>query len=177
MRVGSWIPFHAAAKGMVNHFTKVDVSAATLRRKTELAGKAYVVLQTAEIERLERDLPPAPQGPDVLQLSVDGAMVPLLHKEWAEVKTLATGKVGVPVFRRGESQVHTVELSYFSRLADSDSFARLATVETHRRGVETAGKVCAVNDGAIWEQTFVDCIDQMRCVSSTGAIARGTLQP
>ncbi len=177
MRVGSWIPFHAAAKGMVNHFTKVDVSAATLRRKTELAGKAYVVLQTAEVERLERDLPPAPQGPDVLQLSVDGAMVPLLHKEWAEVKTLATGKVGVPVFRRGESQVHTVELSYFSRLADSDSFARLATVETHRRGVETAGKVCAVNDGAIWEQTFVDCIDQMRCVSSTGAIARGTLQP
>jgi hypothetical protein len=29
-------------------------------------------------------------------------------------------------------------------------------VETHRRGTETAGTVCAVNDGAEWEQKFVD---------------------
>lgn len=54
-----------------------------------------MALQTAEVERLERELPAAPQGPDVLQLSVDGAMVPLLHKEWAEVKTLAGRCAGV----------------------------------------------------------------------------------
>ena len=156
VRVGTWIPFEPAAKGMLNHFTKVDISAATVRRKTERAGLAYVALQTAEVDRLERELPEAPQGPAVQQLSVDGAMVPLLHKEWAEVKTLAIGTVGSAVFRKGEWQVHTEALSYFSRLADSDRFARLASVETHRRGVETAGKVCAVNDGAVWEQTFVD---------------------
>jgi len=156
VRVGSWIPFGPAAKGMLNHFTKVDVSAATVRRKTEQAGQAYVVLQTAEVARLERELPPAPQGPALQQLSVDGAMVPLLHKEWGEVRTLAIGAVGAPVLRKGEWQLHTEDLSYFSRLADSETFARLATVETHRRGVETAGKVCAVNDGAEWEQKFVD---------------------
>ena len=156
VRVGTWMPFEPAAKGMLNHFTKVDVSAATVRRKTERAGQAYVGLQSAEVDRLERELPEAPQGPAVQQLSVDGAMVPLLHKEWAEVKTLAIGTVGKSVFRKGEWQVQTEDLSYFSRLADSDSFGRLATVETHRRGVETADKVCAVNDGAVWEQTFVD---------------------
>ncbi len=156
VRVGAWIPFEPAAKGMLNHFTKVDVSGATVLRNTERAGQAYVSVQTAEVARLERELPPAPQGPAVQQLSVDGAMVPLLHKEWAEVKTLAIGTVGAPVFRKGEWQVHAGELSYFSRLADSDSFARVATVETHRRGVETAGNVCAVNDGAVWEQRFVD---------------------
>src|SRR5213078_2562601 len=46
--------------------------------------------------------------------------------------------------------------SYFSRLADHETFSRLATVETHRRGTATAGTVCAVNDGADWEQQFVD---------------------
>lgn len=156
VRVGAWIPFEPAAKGMFNHFTKVDVSSATVRRKTEQAGQAYVAVQSAEVERLERELPPAPQGPALQQVSVDGAMVPLLHKEWAEVKTLAIGTVGEPVRRKGEWHVHTEDLSYFSRLADSETFARLATVETHRRGLETAGTVCAVNDGADWEQKFVD---------------------
>jgi hypothetical protein len=52
--------------------------------------------------------------------------------------------------------VHTRDLSYFSRLLDHESFARLATVETHRRGVENAGLVCAVVDGADWEQKFID---------------------
>ena len=48
------------------------------------------------------------------------------------------------VNKRGELEVHTTALSYFSRLADHETFGRLATVETHRRGTETAGVVCAV---------------------------------
>lgn len=52
--------------------------------------------------------------------------------------------------------VHTKDLSYFSRLADHETFARLATVETHRRGTDRAGLVCAVVDGADWEQKFID---------------------
>ena len=52
--------------------------------------------------------------------------------------------------------VHSSELSYFSRLTDAETFGRLALVETHRRGTETAGTVCAVNDGAEWEQRFIN---------------------
>src|SRR5439155_25090877 len=86
----------------------------------------------------------------------DGAMVPLVGGEWAEVKTLALGVVQEPVVnRRGEPEVHTTALSYFSRLTDHETFGRLATVETHRRGTETAGVVCAVVDGAEWEQEFI----------------------
>jgi len=61
-----------------------------------------------------------------------------------------------PVLERGEWVVHTRQLSYFSRLTDAGTFARLALVETHRRGVETAGQVGAVMDGAEWGQGFVD---------------------
>src|SRR5437868_1003616 len=55
-------------------------------------------------------------------------------------------------------------LSYFSRLADADTFRRLAWVETHRRGVTVAPRVCAVVDGAEWCQTFLTrhCPDAVR---------------
>ena len=153
--LGSWMPF-AAAVQLIGHFRRVVVSEATVRRATEKSGQAYVELQTAQVEILEKEMPEAPQGPTLQQMSVDGAMVPLLHKEWAEVKTLALGSVEEPVLESGEWAVHAKGMSYFSRLSGHQSFARLATVETHRRGTEKAGKVCAVVDGAEWQQKFID---------------------
>lgn len=52
--------------------------------------------------------------------------------------------------------MQTSGLSYFSRLADSATFGELASIEIQRRGVETAGRVGAVVDGAEWCQTFID---------------------
>ena len=48
--------------------------------------------------------------------------------------------------------MHTSDLSYFSRLAEADVFERLAWVEIHRRGTETAQLVCAVTDGVTVRQ-------------------------
>jgi hypothetical protein len=155
VRLGTWLPFAQAAEALT-FFTGVTVSAATVRRLTEGAGAAYEAVQTAAVETIERQLPPAPPGPRVQLLSVDGAMVPLQHGGWAEVKTLAIGTVSVPVQKRGEWVVHTAALSYFSRLTDAETFGHLALVETHRRGTETAKTVCAVSDGAEWIQGFVD---------------------
>ena len=152
------MPFEPAA-AMLSYFTKAEVSEPTIRRATERAGQAYVEVQTAEVEALEKQLPQAPPGPPVQQVSVDGAYVRLRGKgEWAEVKTLAIGTVTEPVLdpKKGEWEVHARELSYFSRLADHETFGRLATVETHRRGTEKAGVVCGVVDGAEWEQKFLD---------------------
>lgn len=153
-RLGTRIPFEPAAE-MLGHFTEVDVGKETARRITERVGKAYVEVQTAQLEALVKELPMPPDGPMVQQLSVDGAMVPLIHKEWAEVKTLAIGAVR-PRLKDGQWEPHAEELSYFSRLADHLTFARLATVETHRRGTARAGVVAGVVDGAEWGQTFLD---------------------
>jgi hypothetical protein len=154
-RLGTWMPFKRAVKEM-KYFWQVSVTEPTVRRTTEGAGAAYVAVQTAEVEQLERTLPPPPPGPAVQLMSVDGAYVPLVHKGWAEVKTLALGTVGEPVLEKGELVVHTTELSYFSRLAEAEDFARRALVEIHQRGTETAHQVCAVTDGAEWEQGFID---------------------
>jgi len=74
------------------------------------------------------------------------------------VKTLALGVIGAPIFRAktGEWVAPTGELSYFSRLAEADTFGRLALLETQRRGTESAGRVAAVTDGAEWVQGFID---------------------
>ena len=127
---------------------------ATVRRQTEAAGAAYVAVQTHEVEQREREAPPAPQGPAQQFTSVDGAFVPLVGGEWAEVKTLAIGEVEPPRQVDGETVIQTDHLSYFSRLTNATTFQRAALVETHRCGVETAKAVCAVTDGSEWCQNF-----------------------
>jgi hypothetical protein len=155
VRLGTWLPFAQAAEALT-FVTGVTVAAATVRRLTEGAGAVDEAVQTAAVDTLERELPAGPPGPRVQLLSVDGAMVPVQHGEWAEVKTLALGVGSAPVEERGEWVGQTEERSYFSRLADAETFGRLALVETHRRGTETAKTVCAVSDGAEWIQGFVD---------------------
>src|SRR2546426_622787 len=101
VRLGTWLPFEPAA-AMLASFTQVAVSEGTARRRTEQAGAAYEAVQTAEVERLERELPPGPDGPAVQQLSVDGAMVPLVGGCWGEAKLLAIGTGGAPIWEDGE---------------------------------------------------------------------------
>ncbi len=155
VRLGTWMPF-ARAVSELAHFRCTDVSKSTVRRLTEAAGAAYVCVQDAEVTHLERKTPMPPPGPAQQFLSVDGAMVPLVGGEWAEVKTLVIGEVLPSKRVKGEAVIQTSHHSYFSRMTDATSFARLALVETQRRGVETAQAVAAVTDGAEWIQKFID---------------------
>lgn len=150
------MPFERAAVEL-EYLLGVEMSEPRVRRLTEKAGAAMVAVQEAEVERLEQQAPEAPAGPGLQLLSVDGAMVPLVGREWTEVKTLAIGEVRIEREERsGERVIKTSELSYFSRCLGSDEFGRQALVETHRRGVERAERICAVCDGAEWEQKFID---------------------
>jgi len=153
--LGAWMPF-AKVREMMRRMRGVEVSEATVRRHTEGNGAASVAVQEAAVERIERELPEVPAGPAKQLLSVDGVMVPLVGGEWAEVKTLVLGVIGEPVIENGEQKVHAQELSYFAQLMEAEAFTRLALVETQRRGVEKAGQVIAVTDGAEWEQGFID---------------------
>jgi hypothetical protein len=155
VRLSSWMPFARAAVEL-KHFTHTDVSRPTVERLTEAAGAAYVAFQSSEVVRIEQTLPAPPAGAAQQLLSVDGAMVPLVGGEWAEVRTLVIGEVKPPLLVKGESVIQTTALSYFSRLSDAERFQRLALVETQRRGVESAQAVAAVSDGAEWIQKFVD---------------------
>jgi len=154
VRLGTWMPFERVPEALA-FFTGVRISDDTARRLTETAGQALVDVEETEVARLEAALPPAPAGPAVQQLSVDGAMVPLVGGQWGEVKLLAVGTVTAAA-PPADAPARTTDRSYFARLTDAETCGRLATAETHRRGTESAGQVAAVLDGAVWQQGFVD---------------------
>jgi transposase len=73
-------------------------------------------------------------------------MVPLRGGAWAEVRILAIGCQ--PRATPADPTPRTTQVSYFSRLSDAASFERLRLIETQRRGLERAGTIAGVADGA-----------------------------
>jgi hypothetical protein len=173
VRLAAWMPFEKAAQFM-GEMLGVAVSPATAARCTEAAGAAYVQLQTEEADHIEQTAPPAPAGAEKMVLSADGAMVPLRHGEWGEVRTLALGEVQAAVQEQDTWVVHTQKVTYFSRLVDARQFEHLSLVEIHRRGLEHSGQVAAVNDGAEWLQSLVDyhCPQALRILDFPHAAQR-----
>jgi hypothetical protein len=150
VRWGTRLPFGQVVEEMALSFG-ITVSADTVRRLTEHAGAVQVAVEQEELERLERDAPPEPEGPAVQRVSADGAMVPLVGGKWAEGRTIAIGAV-----EERDGEVHTTDLSYFARLNAADPFIRQATLPTYERGTRGAGQVVAIMDGASWLQELID---------------------
>jgi hypothetical protein len=151
VRLASWMPFEQA-RDLLQDLVGIQVSKATVRRATLQTGEAALAVAEAEAEHLKQELPQAPAGADKQALSADGAFVHLVGGEWVEVKTVVMGEVT----RNKRGEVCTRQISAFSRLAEAERFAEAALVETHRRGLERAAAVCAVQDGAEWLQGLVD---------------------
>jgi hypothetical protein len=156
VRLSTWIPSFAKAAAELAWFTQVEVHKDTARRLTEAAGAVAVTLDTDEARRLLDEQPTPAEGPERLVFSVDGAMVPLVHGQWAEVRTLAVGEPQPAVLTPDGPVIPTINLSYFSRLTDSSTFADQALPELQRRRIETARHVGVVVDGAEWCQSFID---------------------
>lgn len=158
VRLSSWMPF-AKAIELLEDFMGLRVSKGVSRRYTQAAGAVYEQMQNEEVEWLEKEMPKAERGTDKMQISADGAMVPLLHGVWGEVKTLVIGDVQPAVEEKGEKVVHTRNLSYFSRKVNAQEFQRLALVEMHRRGVENGIAVIVVVAGISQQARLVirDC--------------------
>ena len=154
VRLSTWMPY-ASARELLEDLLGMRVSKASARRATLATGQAALAVWEDQVERLQQEAPQVPVGAGETEkqmMSGDGAMVHLVGGEWAEVKTLALGEVTRN--RRGE--VCTQQLSYCSRLADATRFEQATLLETHRRGLERASEVCAVQDGAEWLQGLVD---------------------
>lgn len=155
-RLGSKLPFREAVEE-VWYSHHVRVNEASLRRITHRHGTAAEALVRQEVETLEREAPDAPANPHNLLISVDGAFVQLTSGEWREVKSVAVGEFNTE-WEPGTwpEQVKTSQLSYFSRSYPVREFERYAHAELHRRGLENARTIVAVNDGAEWIQGFLD---------------------
>ena len=166
-RLGSAVSF-GEARALLSELLGVEMTADTVRRITETSGRQAAAIESAEAARLTKTLArPAVRVIDRLQqVSVDGAMVPIVGGTWEEVKCVAIGRV-----EQKSGETKAVDLSYFARLADADRFIVEARVEMHRRGTENAREVVAVTDGAEWIQRYLDehCPLALRIIDWTHA--------
>lgn len=155
VHLASWMPFAQAAR-MMERLLGVQVSKETTRRLTEQVGGQIEAAETEEAKAPFQEDPAEQNQPGRLAMSADGAMISLVNKEWAEVRTLAIGQTKAPRRCAAKPEPRVEDLSYFSRLTKAEEFTDLAEVEMRRRRVVQAEQVCAVTDGADWLQSFVD---------------------
>lgn len=153
VRLGALLPFTQVPE-QVAALIGVTVSRETVRRLTEEAGAAQVVIETEDLRQVPRTEGPAVGDGVVHHLSADGAMVPLRHGLWAEVRTLALGVVELRWGREGR-EVHTDQVSYFSRLCSAERFIDWVALPLHQRGTDRVQTVVAVTDGAAWLQDLI----------------------
>jgi hypothetical protein len=150
-RLATWLPFGPAAQ-LLQALVGVRVSKSSARRFTLAAGQAGLQEWEEQTIALQQALPEGPTEARQQVMSADGAMVPLVGGEWAEVKTLVLGEVT----RTPAQEAQMEHLSYCSRLSDGPGFEQATLLEVQRRGLEHAETVAAVSDGAEWLQGFID---------------------
>ena len=155
-RLGARLPFGEAQEEMALMWN-VQVSKSSVRQITLRNGGIADKLIQEEVVRLEKEAPESTAQPTQLVMSADGALVRLTNGEWREVKTVAFGEFKSQWdATQNQLTTKTGDLSYFSRVEDSDTFAQSALYEWHRRGGDHAHRIVAVNDGALWIQNFID---------------------
>ena len=184
VRLGTHLPFGVAVDTLA-FFTGVQLTDETARTVTEAAGAALGRIEASELQRAQAPDAPPPIGPEEQVLSLDGAMVPLVGGEWAEVKTLVIGRLDRTSLPSGGYETHARELSYCSRLVDAESFGALAEGELYRRGTDGAKLVCAPTDGAEWIARFlsfhcpsaIPILDFPHAVEHPAAAAHATFGP
>lgn len=155
-RLGSKMPFEQAAEEVwLNQRSRVKEAA--LRGTTYRHGAAAEAIERAEVERLEREAPASTATPKQLLISTDGAFIHLTDGEWREVKSLVVGEFESRWNqKKGEVEVKTSDITYFSRSYQIREFERYALAELHRRGMDNAKRLVTVNDGSEWIQSFAD---------------------
>jgi hypothetical protein len=172
-RLGSKLPFKQAAQE-ITAFCRTTVSEPTVRRKTHENGRASEAVARQEAEEIEANAPTASAQPKQVILSADGAFIALTNGEWREVKTVVVGEYSKRWNgHKGQMEVQSDKLSYFSRTYSAREFERYALAELHRRGIERAEEKVAVNDGAAWIQNFIDyhCPKAIRIIDFAHAMS------
>lgn len=145
-RCGALLPFAEAAATLAQA-AAVHVSASTVRHLTEAVGAQREQALAAEIAAAwEQGAPPlAGPAPPRLYVAMDGVRILTTDGGGREVK------VGIVVPVRGPAGGERREMaSYAAGLEPAAAFGQRLALEAHRRGLEGAGAVAVLGDGAAW---------------------------
>lgn len=139
----------------------VDVSRATLWRRTQAMGSQFRALEEGERARAtalpEQWEPPsrAVVTDQRMGVALDGALMNIRQEGWKEVKIGTVFEVAVaptPDPDTGEMMelAHAVHNSYVAHLGGPEVIGELTWTEARRRGWEQAQETQVLGDGAVW---------------------------
>ena len=146
-RFGGRLPFAQAAASLAEAAGAIQLSASTIRTLTEAVGAQQEQDRAAAITAAwAHGLPPAlGPAPARLYVALDGVRILGTDGAGREVK------VGVVAPVRGTGAGARREAArYAAGLESADAFGRRLALEAHRRGLERAGLVAVLGDGAAW---------------------------
>jgi hypothetical protein len=145
-RFGALLPFAEAADSLAVA-ARVQLSASTVRTVTEAVGaRREQALATEIATAWAQGLAPVPgTPPERLYVALDGVRILGTDGGGREVKV----GVVVPV-RRTACGEQRQTASYVAGLEPAAAFGQRLALEAHRRGLERAGLVAVLGDGAAW---------------------------
>lgn len=148
-RCGALLPFAEAAATLAAT-ARIELSVSTLRQVTEAVGARHEAAVAAAITTAWAEGLPAVEtpAPERLYVAMDGVRILGTDGGGREVKV----GVVVPVRPRAAGAAGEVRdpASYAAGLEPAAVFGRRLALEAHRRGVEGAGAVAVLGDGAEW---------------------------
>jgi len=145
-RCGARLPFAEAARTLAET-ARVHLSASTVRRLTEAVGaQREQEVAAALAAAWTQGLPPAPGVPPArLVVAMDGVRILGTDGAGREVKV----GVVVPMPEGGRAE-RRAPATYVAGLEPAAVFGQRLVLEAHRRGLERAGMVAVLGDGAAW---------------------------
>lgn len=145
-RFGALLPFAEAADSLWEA-ARLPLSASTVRTVTEAVGARREQALAAELAAAwAHGVPVAPgTPPERLYVAMDGIRILGTDGSGREVKV----GVLVPV-RQHADQEWREPASYVAGVEPAAAFGQRLALEAHRRGLEGAGRIAVLGDGAEW---------------------------
>ena len=144
---GALLPF-AQASATLADAACIRLSPSTVRVVSEAVGARREDELSQQVVQAWRDGVPVVRGPAParLYLAMDGVRVMSTTGDGREAKV----GVVVPEQRAPDGQQQRAAASYVASFATAAAFGPRLALEAHRRGLEAAGEVVVLGDGAEW---------------------------
>jgi hypothetical protein len=160
-KVGAMRPFGLGHQDLFE-LADLRVNAKEVERQSLLVGGQIEVFHSAQAEAALSDKVIPIKAVPRLYVSMDGTGVPVVKKETADRRGKDGGqaktreaKLGciftqTSLDQEGRPVRDEQSTSYIGAIETADDFAKRLFKEAKRRGMDRAGEVCVIGDGALW---------------------------
>jgi hypothetical protein len=166
-KVGAMRPFGLGHQDLFE-LANIRVNAKEVERQSQLVGGQIEIFHNAQAEAALSDKVIPLKVVPRMYISMDGTGVPVVKKETADRRGKDGGqaktreaKLGciftqTSLDQEGRPIRDEQSTSYIGAIETADEFAKRLYKEAKRRGMDRAGEVCVIGDGALWIWNIAD---------------------